>query len=292
MTLVPEGAKNRGMNFVCLNGDILPQNQAFIPVNDRSFLFGEGLFETILGQNGKIPLLKEHLNRLEWSCEFLGIPFPAQADFNGICSTLMTKNSLKDARLKIVVSSHDADADEPGRKERLSNWVVFCEPLPASPATFRLKTIRNAINDAAPLAAMKTTNYLVKTYGRREAQATGYDDGILLNAQGQVTETTTGNLFWIDESGVLKTAPESCGLLRGIMRQALLKLLKDNNLKYREDVITPENLSSMREVFVTNSLQGIKPVIQIDHRKISGGETGSITSMLMDLWKKWLSETQ
>ena len=84
----------------------------------------------------------------------------------------------------------------------------------------------------------------------------------------------------------LCTTPTSSGILTGVMRTQLMNLIKEKELKIREDTITPQRLSSVREVFVTNAIIGIKPVVEIDGRQISGGEAGNITLMFMDLWKK------
>lgn len=271
------------MSYIYLNGDIVPEATAKIPVTDRAYLFGEGLFESFRSHDGKIPLLSDHLNRLEWSATFLNLPYPGDIDFAEVCGALLAKNGLKDARFKIILSRTD-DA------ESTANVLISCRALHAVPSLYKLKTVKNYINDAPPIAAIKTTSYLVKTLSRAEARESGCDDAILLNAAGFVTEATTGNLFWIDEKGVLKTVPEAQGLLRGVVRTGLLDLLKCKGIAWREEPIRPEELSNMKEVFLTNSVLGIKPVVQIDGRKISGGETGAVTQMLIELWETRLKE--
>jgi branched-chain amino acid aminotransferase len=271
------------MSFIYLNGDIVPEADAKIPVTDRSYLFGEGLFESFRSYDGEFPLLSGHLNRLEWSATFLNLPYPAEIDFSGTCRSLLAKNGLKDARFKIILSRNDDAGSQ-------TNVMISCRALETTPPHYKLKTVKSYVNDAPPLAAMKTTSCLVKMLARAEARESGCDDAVLLNSAGFVTEASTGNLFWIDEKGVLKTVPEAQGLLHGIVRTGLLNLLKGKGIVWREEAILPEELSSMREVFLTNSVVGIKPVVQIDGRKISGGETGSVTQMLIELWEKRLKE--
>lgn len=281
------------MSFICLNGEILPEAEAKIPVTDRAYLFGEGLFESFRSHGGKFPLLPDHLNRLEWSATFLNLPYPGDVDFKGVCGELLAKNGLSDARFKIVLSRTEEAAivmakDDQARPQ--PNVTVFCRPLDAPKPVYRLKTSKIWTNDSLPLAAMKTTSYLVKTLARLEARESGWDDAVLLNAQGLVTEASSGNLFWVDEKGVLKTVPEGQGLLRGVTRLNLFKLFKDKNLAWREEPIRPEELSNMREVFLTNSIVGVQPVSQIDGRKISGGDIGDVTRMIKELWEKRLKE--
>lgn len=302
------------MTMIYLNGAFVEDTQAQISVYDRSYLFGEGLFETFISKDEKIPFLTDHLNRLEWSCTHLSFQFPTEINFSEICQELLKKNDLKNARFKILLSrtgiapssqikvkvestalsEHRANQNSIDASNAVftQNCVVFCEPHDENkiPATYHLKIIKNMHNDALPLAAIKSTNYLTKLLARSEAHDSGFDDGILTNSKGQVTETTTANIFWIDKDGALWTIMSDQGLLGGITKKNLITLIKDKGLKIRDGVITPLELSSQREVFVTNSVIGIKPVSQIDQRQISGGEAGPVTEMLQDLWKNHLVE--
>lgn len=281
------------MTDIYVNGQILPDKEAKISVWDRSYLFGEGLFESFRSYDGKFPFLKDHLQRMEWSSTFINLPFPDDVDFSEVCGELLERNELDDARFKIVLSRND-DPNQNSIVPETSdvNLVIFCLPLKEKQnrTPYRLKVIKSFCNTAAPLSAIKSTNYLVKVMGRFEAKDTGYDDGILLNAQGHVTEATTANIFWVDEKNMLRTVAEEQGLLGGITKKKLFALLKEKKIEYREDRITPDQLSHSREIFITNSILGIKPVSHIDHRQISGGEAGPVTHMIMDLWEQKLKE--
>jgi len=137
---------------------------------------------------------------------------------------------------------------------------------------------------------MKTTNYLAKLRGKFEALDAGFDDGVLLNSQGNVTETCTANIFWVDKDAKLWTVLDEQGLLSGVMKKQLIDLLKEKEIHIQEGLITAKELSSAREIFITNSVIGIKPVMAIDDRQISGGDTGDITLMIMELWKGRIEE--
>ena len=285
------------MNTLYLNGKYCDISEATIPVTDRSFLFGEGLFESFRSFDGKIPLLKDHINRLEWSTTFLDLPFP-KTDFQKICDQLLEKNKLKDARFKIIFSragqSSLDNVDTVDAVDTKINLIVFCEPYDEkkTPPVYRLKTERGVVNDPLPLAAIKTTNYLHKVYARRIAQEAGYNDAILLNAKGFVTETTTSNIFWVDKDAHLFTVASEQGLLDGVMKKTLKELFVKSKLTCKEGYITPDDFSSAREIFVTNSVIGVKPVVAVDLRQISGGEEGPITEMVRELWRKKTESSQ
>ncbi|HLD45424.1 MAG TPA: aminotransferase class IV, partial [bacterium] len=249
--------------------------------------------------DGKIPFLNDHLGRLQWSSTFLGIEYPAEIDFSTVCQELIAKNNYQNARLKIVLSQTFADYSqatcaptEIDTKVMTANVTIFCERLldEALSGPDRLKVIRDFPNEHLPLVAIKTTNYLSKMRARLEAQESGFYDGILLNARGLVTETCTGNIFWIDKDSTLHTVMEEQGLLGGITKKNLIKLLTKHKMDVKQTVITPQELSHAKEVFITNSVVGVKPVVAIDDRQISGGEAGDITLMIMELWKKYLNE--
>lgn len=278
------------MTIHYINNEYVAENEAKISIFDRSYLFGEGLFESFRSfKEGKIPLLEKHLNRLEWSCTFLDLPFPL-LKFEDICQNLLKKNDFEQARFKIVVSQNEDGLSEP--LAGYTNVTVFCHELDDSkvPSTYKLKTLNTLVNDALPLSSVKTTNYLVKAIGRRQAKEAGCDDGILLNHKGYVTEGTSSNIFWIDKDNKLCTIMPEQGLLPGVMKQTVMDLIKEKSLKIHETMIKPDELSHSREVFVTNSIIGIKPVVQIDGRKISGGEIGPITEMIAELWTNQLKD--
>lgn len=270
------------MSFLYLNGEVLPTKEAKVSVLDRSYLFGEGAFESFRSYDGKVLFLKEHLTRLAWTCEFLGLKFPDDVDFAALCDELLKKNDLKNARFKILLSRIETAA---GETETL-NVMVSCEDLKKTNPTYRLMTIKNLVNDSLPVSAMKTTSRITKVLARSVAEDAGCDDGILLNNKRMVTETTCANIFWVDKDAVLHTVMSEQGLLGGVMKKLICDLLAENQLKYKDAVIAAADISQVRELFVTNALIGIKPVVNVDGRKISGGEVGPITEMIMDLWEK------
>ena len=268
---------------------MLPAEQASVSIMDRSYLYGEGLFETLRCYDGQIPFLQNHLKRLEWASVFMNLDYPSDVDFAAIFLELSQKNQLPNARLKIVLSRRQTGIEK-GEPTFERNLVLFCEPLFSRPMpqAYKLKTMKMFANDSQPIVAMKTTNYLVKILAQMAARDAGGDDGILLNAKGNVTETTSGNIFWIDPAGKLYTVMMGEGFLGGTTRELVIAALAEKNLKCHEAAVTPQELSHMREVFVTNAIMGIKPVIEVDGRQISGREIGPVTQLVSEIWQKKL----
>lgn len=283
------------MSVVYINGKFVAGSDAKISVFDRSYLFGEGLFESFRSFDGKVPFLDSHLNRMEWSSTVFGVEFPTDIAWSTIVDELLEKNGLKDARFKIILSRMtDSMVDAPAALENAkANVVVFCESLDEKllKKSYKLKTVKTVFNDCIPICTMKTTNYLSKIFARHEALESGFDEALMLNAKGMVSECSSANLFWIDKDGVLHSVLEDQGLLRGTTANAITQLLKDNKINIKPAVIRPEELSHAKEIFITNSIIGVRPVISLDGRQISGGEIGSITAMISDLWNKHIQTT-
>lgn len=277
---------------VYLNGQIVDEKDAKISVLDRGYLFGEGLFETLRAYGGYIPFLDKHLNRMEWSATFIDIPFPHPSEIKkGIIDTLK-ENKLKDARVKIILSAKNKSGFRPliPTSEMDVHLVIGCESLnPFSDKDYEegvnLTFIRSVKNDPPPVSDLKSVNWLIKMIGRREFSEKDCFDGILLNARGFVTETTTANIFWAEGEKVF-TPPTSIGLLPGVTRDVVIHLIKDQGFEFQERIVSGEKLTRASEIFITNSILEVMPVTEIDFVPINSGEPGKITKELQKLYKE------
>ncbi len=153
-------------------------------------------------------------------------------------------------------------------------FVVTVAPLP--PAAESARIIIAAVtrrNEHSPLARIKHLNYLDNILARREADAVGADDALLLNTAGRVAESTVANVFLLVD-GFMLTPPIVDGALPGIMRAEAIKLARAE-----ERSISVEMLRRASEVFLTNAL-GVRPVTHIDGHAVGDGEAGLITQLL------------
>lgn len=281
---------------IYINGKILDESEAKISVMDRGYLFGEGLFETIRAYDGSIPFLDKHLNRMEWSATFIGIPFPYPSEIKkGIFDTLK-ENKLKDARVKVILSAKNKSGFSPlvPTGEMDVHLVIGCESFkPFSDKDYEegvnLAFIHSVKNDPPPVSDIKSVNWLTKMIGRREFSEKDCFDGILLDAQGFVTETTTSNIFWVEGEKVF-TPPTSIGLLPGVTRDVVIQLIKDQGYEFEERIIKGEKLTKASEVFITGSTLEVMPVTEIDSNPINSGEPGKLTKEIQKLYKERVEE--
>ena len=119
---------------------------------------------------------------------------------------------------------------------------------------------RVAVGD--PLAKVKSANKLGSVLAKREANAQGADDGLILNSDGNVTETSSANLFWV-EDGTLRTPPVSDGVLPGVTRRLVLGLAPALGQAVREESAAPGRLQQAEAVFVTSAATGVVAVGQV-----------------------------
>ncbi len=280
---------------IYLNGKLVDEAEAKISVFDRGYLFGEGLFETFRSYDGKLPFLDKHLERMEWSSTFLGIPFPHPAHLRKGVSDLLEANKIKNARIKILISALNKGLRPSVLEEDNEiNTVILCEPfLPWPDEKYEqgidLTFIHSVKNDPPPASTVKAMNYLTKMIARREIAEKKTFDGILLTANGFVAETTSSNIFWVSGKKI-HTPPTSLGLLPGVTRQIVINLIKEEGMEFSEQAITEEDLEKVSEIFLTGSTLEIMPVTQLAGADVGNGKPGNITQKIMEVYKDFLED--
>jgi aminodeoxychorismate lyase len=258
------------MAHVAINGRILPEEDAFLSPLDRGFLYGDGLFETLKAEGNRVYFLDRHLERMQEGARFLRIPFPKELDFYDLVQALKEKNRIRgEASVKICLTR--------GRhQDRLSLYphasptsVILVHPYEGRTLSDWEEglsvTLEREIlqNDSSSLCRLKSLNYLLYLLVRTRAQEKGFEEAILTNRANEICECTTSNLF-VYRQGRLETPEVSCGLLPGVLRQVLMECLARGGRPVSEVRLTPEDLRSCEEIFVTNSMVEIFPVGRVD----------------------------
>jgi aminodeoxychorismate lyase len=254
--------------FVFLNGKFLPETEAVVPLNDRGFLLGDGLFETIRVAQGRPFRLAQHLERLVRGADFLKIKLPLTAkEIQKTAGELIAKNELAEAILRVTLTRgvgargySTQGADQP-------TLALTLHPLPPQngdePLLWSLITSSLRIPASDALSSFKVTSKIVNVLARAEAEAQGADEALLLNGNGEVAETAGGNLFWVYQDKIC-TVPTGRGVLPGITRAVVLEICQALGLETNKRVIKPEMLRNAEGIFVTQSALGIIPVVAFD----------------------------
>ena len=234
-----------------------------IPMDDRGFTLGHGLFETVLWASGEPEHWDAHVERLERGCRALGLPLPDRRDMRSAADAAV--RDLGPAkrvavRLSWTAGSGGRGLDLPEVLE--PRLVVSAAPseLPAGPAT--LATARVRRNDRSPTSRLKSLSYLDNVLARTEARRAGAEEALMLNTAGEIACAAAANVFWIRHDEVFTPSLE-CGVLDGIMRREVIAACQGLGLPVGEVFANPGRLAGA-PMFITNSLIGVRPVASLD----------------------------
>ena len=254
--------------IVFLNGKFVPEADAVVPLNDRGFLLGDGLFETLRVANGQPFRFAQHLDRLTRGADFLKIKLPfTPKEIQRFAEQLVAKNNLPDAVLRVTLTRGAGARGYSPKNSGAPTVAMTLHPLPPTdadePLQWSLITSSYRIPASDALAAFKTTSKVLNVLARAEAEEQGADEALLLNTNGEVAETAGGNLFWIYQDQVC-TVPTGRGVLPGITRAVVLEICQSLGLATNKRIIKPEPLHNAAGLFITQSALGIIPVAAFD----------------------------
>lgn len=246
-----------------------------VPSEDRGFLLGDGLFETVRIWKGRPFRLDRHVARLERGAELVGIPIPG--DLRSKIAKEITAVRDQDAALRITLTrGSGAGLAPPGRPR--SRLVVAVRPLVQnrSQAQRGLRTVfRGRVDERSLVATLKALGYLERIQAFRLARGAGADDALLRNSEGRVIEGSSSNLFALRGDTLLAPGPKQ-GALPGITRSVILEVAERLGLEVEERAPRREDLVRATEVMLSSTLRGIVPVVDVERRKIGTGTPGSV----------------
>ena len=270
-------------SYFHLNGSLVPADSVCIPVTDRSYLLGDGLFETILVKNSHPIFLAEHLTRLRASSTFFDYDLPANEQLAEDVHAVIAANAIETGSIRLTVSQQESQGLLATAQSGVNILISYRRGSPYTPEQY--KSGFHAIiaevtkrNEHSPLSVHKTTNYADNILARNEALGRGADEALLVNTSGNLTEGTVANLFLVKDQTVF-TPPITDGVLPGILRQKVIGLCDSLAITCREETLCPGVLHSADEAFLTNSLMGIMPLHKVGGQ-VFDFSVNSITSRL------------
>ena len=270
------------MDQVYLNGSFLPRSEAQIPIMDRGFLFGDGVYELIPVFNKKVFLLEEHLKRLKNSLNLIQMNDVKGLD--KIISTLIKKNTKNTFFIYLHISRGVQSSRNHIYSEHIEPTVLLmCEDYPAFSEDLIKKGFQATMQD--DFRWMKSNiksisllgNVLLKNY----ASSNGCYETLLIRNK-KLTEGSTSNVF-IVKGEIIYTPKLSNELLPGVTRGLLIKLLNENHLKVIESDIYESDVVNADEVWCSSSTNAVVPIIKVDKNIINNGRVGNITMKVYEI---------
>ena len=283
--------------IVYINGLFWTIDKANISVLDRGFTYGDGLFETMRVYSGKIFRLEHHLDRLFQSARSILIELPiTRNEIRSAIYAALKLNGLSNSIVRLTVTRGELDSGISVDYSSPPTVVILVKPVKAiSKKTYKegigIKLYKkSAIRTQGISNKIKSCNYLSNIILRENALKENFFEAILLDHNHNVTEGTISNIFII-KNNQLKTPITNEFVLSGIIRQAILDLCLENNIPFKEDLITERELYEADELFLTNSAIEILPVRNINHHKLKNRGMRPMTKHIHMLLLKSFEES-
>lgn len=239
-----------------------------LTTNNRGFLYGDAVFETIKIAASKVLLLEEHYFRLMSSMRILRMEIPKNFTMEFFESELLlaaaASHCIESARVRITMFRNEGGLYLPESRE--VSYAIVATPLASAKyklneSPYEVELYKDFSITAQLLSTLKTTNKIINTVASIYAQENDFQNCLLINEKKNVIEAINGNLFMVkDNMLITPTLDEGC--INGITRKQILKLTKKNNygLEVVESTISPFDLQKADELFITNIISGIQPI--------------------------------
>jgi len=280
--------------WIWLDGSLVRWSEAQVHVLTHALHYGLGVFEGIRCyecHDGRSAVfrLREHIERLFGSAHVLDLPmpFPRQKIFDA-CLETVRANNLRECYLRPIAFMGDGEmglAARPATRVAIAAWpwgaYLGDEGMQRG---IRVKTssFQRFHPNTLMTKAKATGHYVNSILAAREARTAGYDEALLLDVDGYVSEASGENIFIVSD-GVVKTTPLPT-VLGGITRQAVLTLLADLGIPAREERFTRDEVYLADEAFFTGTAAEVTPIRELDDRRVGAGARGELTRRLQDLF--------
>ncbi|MCH8146718.1 MAG: aminotransferase class IV [Planctomycetes bacterium] len=277
-------------DIVWHNGEFLARNEAAIAIDDGGWLHGAGLFETMRAENGRIFRLHSHLERLCRSAQVLLRPIPHdELPTREIFEELLARNELKAARIRLTVSAGSMIGDSEKDEQPITVYIT-ASPMASHAAHTHENGVpvvitQHRVSPTDPIAPHKTIAYLPRLIGLREAHRAQCVEALWFTTGSHLAEGSISNVF-IVKGGILKTPPLATPVLPGVTRATVLELARQLEIDTQEFPLSIDDLLDADEVFLTNIIMQIVPVIRVEKHDIADGRVGVLTTKLREAFRE------
>ncbi len=277
------------MHYINFNGQIIAENETVVSVDNRSFRYGDGLFETMLWKDGDIRFLNFHVERLQKGMEMLHFDEYRKFDaffIRAKAEELIRKNNMigQQARVRLIVYR-----DGGGLYTPETNKPVFCLQVSRIPTSLRDKKLGLIVDvyteykkPYSDLSLLKSNNALIFAMAGLFKKKHAYDEVFLLNQGGHLCEALTSNIFVYYEK-VLYTPALTEGCVEGVMRRVVMDMAQHEGIPVVEAQINPEIMKQADEIFCTNAVQGVQWVMGYKQKRYFN----KISRILQEKLQSW-----
>jgi D-alanine transaminase len=276
------------MSMVFLNGKVLPIEEAKVPVLDRGFIFGDGVYEVVPVYSRVAFRLEEHLARLERSLGATGIRNPfSRAQWREIVYRVVDAQPFDDQGVYFQVTRGVAKRDHAFPKNAEPTVFVMANPLVPPPAEQVEKGGRaiSAEDNRWLRCDIKSTSLLGNCLLRELSAQAGATETILFR-DGKLTEASSSNVF-IVKGGTIVSPPKSNLILPGVTYDVVVELARANSLAIEIREVGEAEVRGADEVWVTSSSKEVFPIVELDGRKVGDGRPGPVFRRAYQLYQEF-----
>jgi len=293
-SLLPPAPAER---IIYVNGEFLPQSQALISVLDHGLMYGDGCFDAWCGRNGFIFQHEMHTQRLMRSVRALKLDRWMKMDYQGMFDTVVEtvrRNVVTDFYIKTLVTRGISSEPVINMRDcKEASVIIYARPViyemdmaKMETQGIRMKVLATRrVSHEALDPQVKSLNYLNIVMGKLEAWDSGYQDGIMLDANGWVAECPGYNIFGVKGNKLFTPSHE---LLRGITRASVMEMGREAGMEVEEGFYSAAEFEMADEVFLTNTVSGVAPVTEIDGFVVGSGKPGPRTIGFARTYINWL----
>ncbi len=250
---------------VLYNEQILSRDEAFLRPGQVALFTGWGVFTTMRSYQGVLFAWDYHWERLSRDARLLHVAMPDDKDaLYERLTTLVERNERPDSKLRLNIMRSQGGLFEGPGSGRVTDIVAFTTDLSSAKDTVTLDLRVAGRHAASPFAGAKCLSWAHNLTMFESAHQAGYDDALLLNERGEVSECTSANVFAV-LNGVTHTPPIESGLLPGITRKVMMEELSE---PVQETVLLPDDIYRAEEVFITSSTRELVPVVSVGDRRL------------------------
>ena len=268
---------------VYLNGEFLPRERATLSVDDRGFIFGDGIYEVTRVVNGKLFEPDRHMRRLQYGLRGIGIdPRLTPDEIIDIHHRLIQENGLTTGEGTVYLQITRGAAPRTHYFPPASTApTVFLSASKFAPNLVQFEQGASAVTYPDirwSRCDLKTVNLLGAVLAKQHAVASGALEAVFIR-DGVITEGSHTNVFGVID-GELRTYPRSNYILPGVTRDVVLELAVEEGITVRETPILQQEIGRLDELFVTGTTSDVQPIVQLDGRPVGSASPGHITRQL------------
>ncbi len=273
---------------VYLNGLFMPLEEARIPVLDRGFIFGDGVYEVIPVYSRRAFRLPEHLRRLQYSLDGIRLPNPhSDAEWTRIINELIALNESDDQYFYLHVTRGVARRDHAFPKPAVPPTVfMMSNPLLPPPAELLATGITaiTAEDNRWLRCDIKSTSLLPNVLLRQLAMDAGCAETVLIRNNEFMTEGAASNIFVV-KNGTLLAPPKNNLMLPGITYDVVLEIAEANGVPHEVRRVTKQEVLTADELLLTSSTREVLPITQLDRNPVGDGRPGAMFARLHALYQ-------